>query len=68
MLKSFESDWKRRHDSLQWQLTEMEQQMVSSLPVWNCFDGKNKLKCPKFAVSKFLLFQQKKNLMTANLI
>ncbi len=29
MLRTFESDWKRRHDALQWQLTEMEQQMVN---------------------------------------
>jgi hypothetical protein len=28
-LRTFESDWKRRHDSLQWQLTETEQKMVS---------------------------------------
>ena len=29
MLRGFESDWKRRHDALQWQVTELEQQMVS---------------------------------------
>lgn len=65
MLKSFESDWKRRHDSLQWQLTEMEQQMVNSLPVWNCIDGKNKLKWSCFIN---LVISTETNLMTANLI
>jgi hypothetical protein len=32
LLRTYESDWKRRHDAIQWQLTEMEQQLVRAWP------------------------------------